>query len=137
MIYVFLYSSVLAFIACPLYTHLAIPTRSSLVYVMTTSPVFPSDFLLHVRRWVPWSTALGSHELYIAQRIYGLTHLSDEEHYLLHFCFRGSSYVNKDVYFTFLLNDSQYSSSSTKWNVALINLWSCCMTIKIFRLSHK
>jgi len=43
---------------------------------------------------VPWSTALGCHEKFIAQRIYGLNHLTDQEQYLLHFCFRGSSYVS-------------------------------------------
>ena len=30
-------------------------------------------------KWVPWSTAAGEHERFIAERIYSLAHLSDEE----------------------------------------------------------
>jgi len=45
-------------------------------------------------KWVPWSTACGDHEVFIAQRIYrDLTHLDDEEKYLAHMLFRGSSCV--------------------------------------------
>jgi len=34
-------------------------------------------------KWMPWTTAAGDHELFIARRIYGLAHLSDEEKYAL------------------------------------------------------
>lgn len=43
-------------------------------------------------KWVPWHTALGQHETYIFKEIYTLSHLTDREHYILHFCFRASSW---------------------------------------------
>ena len=39
-------------------------------------------------QWVPWSTATGAHERFIAERIYSLDHLNDQEklehHYEFH-----------------------------------------------------
>lgn len=43
-------------------------------------------------KWVPWNTACGEHERYIASTIYSIAHLSDEEKHLLHFAFRASSF---------------------------------------------
>ena len=43
-------------------------------------------------KWIPWHTALGQHEQFIFREIYSLEHLNDRERYMLHFCFRASSW---------------------------------------------
>jgi hypothetical protein len=42
-------------------------------------------------KWVPFSTACGDHERYIA-KLYNMSHLTDKEKYLLHCAFRAGSF---------------------------------------------
>lgn len=42
-------------------------------------------------KWVPFHTAAGVHERYIAERLYTMSFLTEQEKYMLHFVFRGSS----------------------------------------------